>query len=90
MFKSPLTTNQIKAIAKEMELDDCFLRGGKSQILYNIINHFDTMRMFSTIIGTPEALENAKKDEGNRNLFIEKAKVTDDGIAFIKGKPKSL
>lgn len=90
MFKSPLTKDQIKAAAAEVGVvDDCFLRGGKSQLIFNVVNHLDTMRMFSTIIGTPEALEHAEKDKARRDLFISKIQATDDKQPPIKGKPKT-
>lgn len=90
MFKSPLTKDQIKSAAAEVGVtDNCFLRGGKSQMIYNVVNHLDTMRMFSTIIGTPEALKNAAEDKARRELFISKIQATDDGELFIKGKAKA-
>jgi|FAXJ01.1.fsa_nt_gi hypothetical protein len=90
MYKSPLTKDQIKAIAAEIGVvDDCFLRGGKSEMIYHIISHLDTMRMFSTIIDTPESLKHAEEDKGRRDLFISKAQVTDDGVSGLaKKKPK--
>jgi hypothetical protein len=89
MYKSPLTKDQIKATAAEVGVvADCFLRGGKAQIISNVIMHLNTMRMFSVIMDTPESLECAKKDEARRNLFISKAKVTDDGVTGLEKRAK--
>ena len=79
MYKSPLTKEQIIAVAAEVGVtESCFLRGGKSQLLANIINHLDNMRLFSVIIGTPESLKHAESDKALRDRFISRALVTDD------------
>ena len=90
MFKSPLTKDQIKAAAAEIGVtESCFLRGGKSQLIFNVVNHLDTMRMFSTIIGTKESLEHAAKDKARRDLFISKIQATDDDEMLRKEKPEA-
>lgn len=90
MFKSPLTKDQIKAAAAEVDVtESCFLRGGKSQLIFNVVNHLDTMCMFSTIVGTPESLKFVEKDKARRDLFISKIQATDDGQLPMKGKPKA-
>jgi hypothetical protein len=89
MYKSPLTKDQIKVAAAEVGVTDaCFLRGGKSQLIYNIVNHLDTMRMFSTIIGTTKSLKHAAEDKTRRDQFISKIQATDDDEMFRKRKSK--
>lgn len=55
-----------------MDVDDCFLKGSKSRIISQVVNHFGTLAMMNRIIGTVEAIEIAINCEKQRDEFLTK------------------
>ena len=76
-YISPLTKDEIKEVARNMGIEECFFHGGKSQLIQNILTHFDTMRIFNVIIGTDEAKNRAEEYKQECKIFMEMCDITE-------------